>query len=79
MSFWIPCLAVIVVFWLSFGVTYFVLRGRVVRLESRMRRVERAISPRQTEDLPRTTSQQPIRPRPVAPSRYMTVERQPKY
>ncbi len=79
MSFWIPCISVIVVFWLGFGLTYFVLRGRVNRLESRMRRMERAISPRQTEDLPRTTPPQPVRPRPVSPSRYITVERQPRY
>ena len=73
-TFWIPCLSVIVVFWLGFGVTYFILRGRVTRLESRVRKLERATS-KNTEDLPRTTTQQPVRPRPVAPSRYVTVER----
>ncbi len=73
-SFWIPCLAVIVVFWLGFGVTYFVLRGRVSRLEYRVKKLERATS-RHTEDLPRTTSQQPVRPRPISPSRYVTVDR----
>jgi len=74
-TFWIPCLGVIIVFWLGFGVTYLVLRGRVDRLESRLKKVERTMRPRQTDDLPRTTPQQPIRPRPVAPTRYVTVER----
>lgn len=74
-TFLIPCISMIVVFWLGFGVTYFVLRGRVNRLEGRVRRLERLGNHRQTEDLPRTTSQPQPRPRPVSPSRYITVER----
>ncbi len=77
-SFLIPCISIIVVFWLGFGLTYFVLRGRVTRLERRIRRIERQMGGN-TEDF---SHQQPQpKPKPVAPSRYVTVDRQinPRY
>ncbi len=75
MNFWYPCLVLIAVFWLSFAVVYFTLRGRMGRLERRLRRVERTLQGRQTEDF--STPQ--LQPRPQLPLtpriKYVTVDR----
>jgi len=75
-SFLIPCISVVVVFWLGFGLTYFTLRGRMSRLERRVRRIEKQMG-RNTEDV---SPQQP-QSKPIKPSRYVTVDRQidPQY
>ena len=70
-SFLIPCISVVVVFWLGFGLTYFVLRERVTKLERRIRRIERQMGGN-TQDF----SPQQLQPKPTAPSRYITVDRQ---
>ena len=78
-TFLIPCISLIVVFWLGFGVTYFALRGRVNVLERRVRRLEKQAG-RNTEEFPPPQQQRvPTRPRPVTTSHYVSVERQPKY
>jgi len=75
--FFVPCVSLIVVFWLGFGLTYYLLRERIVRVELRVARIERSMSKGQTEDLPQKTTPLPKSPRPVVPSRYITVDRQP--
>ncbi len=77
-TFLLPCISMIAVFWLGFGLTYFVLRGRVSMLESRIARVEKYIHGRQTDEFPRRPLPQPISPRPNVPRKYITVDRQPK-
>ena len=73
MNFWYPCLVLIAVFWISFAVVYFALHGRMGRLEKRLRRVERSIQGRQTEDFLQPQLQ--LRPQPAPRTRYKTVER----
>jgi len=77
-TFLVPCISMIAVFWLGFGLTYFVLRGRVNRLESRIVRVEKYINGRQTDEFPRRPLPLSISSRPNIPSKYITVDRQPK-
>jgi hypothetical protein len=77
-SFLVPCISMIVVFWLGFGLTYFVLRGRVTRLERRVGRLERQ-GGRTTENFPLQQQRPPTRPRPVTTAHYISVDRQPKY
>jgi len=77
-TFLVPCISMIAVFWLGFGLTYFVLRGRVNRLESRIVRVEKYINGRQTDEFPRRPLPLSISSQPIVPSKYITVNRQPK-
>ncbi len=72
----ISCFSVILVFWLGFGLTYFTLLGRMSRLERRVRHIERQTG-RNTEDV---SSHQP-QPKPIKPSRYISLDRQidPQY
>lgn len=77
-TFLFPCISMIAVFWLGFGLTYFVLRGRANRLESRIVRLEKYINRRQTDEFPRRPVPRSISPRPNVLRKYITVDRQPK-
>jgi len=78
--FFVPCVSLLVVFWLSFALVYFMLSERMKRLERRIRKLERGQGGN-TEDFTLDVVRQPTpRPtRPVVQSRYITVDRQPKY
>ncbi len=78
--FFVPCVSLLVVFWVSFALVYFALSGRMRRLERKVRKLERGQGGN-TEDFTLDVVRQPTpRPtRPVAQSRYITVDRQPKY
>ena len=77
--FFVPCVSLFVVFWLSFSLVYFALSGRIGRLERRVRKLERP--GRSTEDFSLEVVREPTpRPtRPVVTRKYITVDRQPKY
>lgn len=75
-SFLLPCGALIVVFWVSFGLFYYMIKSQIEPVLKSVKRIERSLGTRTTEEFPNQQPQLRPRPRPVAPSRYVTVERQ---
>ena len=74
-SFLIPCIAVIVIFWLSVGIVYLMLRSQLYPIMRSMKRLEKQMGTGPNTQEFVTSSQPTPRPRPQAPSRYVTVER----
>lgn len=75
-TFLLPCGALIIVFWLSFGLFYLMVRRELSPILRSMRRIERSLGTRTTEEFPNQQPQLRPKPRPAAPSRYVTVDRQ---
>jgi len=75
--FFVPCVTLILVFWLGFAMVYFTLKGRIVRLERRVRRLEKRNGGTTTEDFVPDVVRTPTPP--LVRRRYITVDRQPKY
>lgn len=77
MTFLLPAICMIVIFWISVGIVYLMLRSQLAPIIRSIRRLERQNSGRNTEDYTADVVRIPT-PRPVN-SRYITVDRTPKY
>ncbi len=73
LTFLLPAICVIVIFWISVGITYLMLRSQLAPIIRSIRRLERNVGGRNTEDYTPDVVRVPT-PRPIAP-RYITVDR----
>ena len=73
--FLVPVIAMLTVFWISCSVIYWMIKRQLAPIVRSIKKIERNMgSSPTTEEFSPTP-----RPRPSAPSRYITVERQPRY